>query len=249
MVRTVWPVSTHTSTSLCCVCVYGAGGVYPSPSCCYSPIAVPGCPSLTEVPSTKGGPLAQGSGAPGKTHSPRLTGLRVWGASSFEVSGSQSHGLTSSFTSSWASLSPLQVFPEMHTFINCFQKTSGTLLLGNLIWGTTYWDPDLNLGFDPDHQAFWCHCYLAQWLSGVVLLLTSHLLNKPLPVFFNSLLFWPSRRKFHGVWLDTVCLSIIYNPEYVVSKSRPTLCDPMDCSVPGFPALHHLLEFAQTHVH
>ena len=25
--------------------------------------------------------------------------------------------------------------------------------------------------------------------------------------------------------------------------------DPMDCSTPGFPVLHHLLEFAQTHVH
>ena len=27
------------------------------------------------------------------------------------------------------------------------------------------------------------------------------------------------------------------------------LCDPMDCSMPGFPVLHYLLEFAQTHVH
>ena len=26
------------------------------------------------------------------------------------------------------------------------------------------------------------------------------------------------------------------------------LCDPMDCSIPGFPVLHCLLEFAQTHV-
>ena len=25
--------------------------------------------------------------------------------------------------------------------------------------------------------------------------------------------------------------------------------DPMGCSMPGFPVLHHLLEFAQTHVH
>ena len=25
--------------------------------------------------------------------------------------------------------------------------------------------------------------------------------------------------------------------------------DPMDCSTPGFPALHHLLQFAQAHVH
>ena len=28
-----------------------------------------------------------------------------------------------------------------------------------------------------------------------------------------------------------------------------TLCDPMDCSAPGFPVLHYLLELAQTHVH
>ena len=27
-----------------------------------------------------------------------------------------------------------------------------------------------------------------------------------------------------------------------------TLCDPMDCNMPGFPVLHHLLELAQTHV-
>ena len=34
-----------------------------------------------------------------------------------------------------------------------------------------------------------------------------------------------------------------------VSQSRPTLCDLMDCSTPGFPVLHHLPELAQTHVH
>ena len=27
------------------------------------------------------------------------------------------------------------------------------------------------------------------------------------------------------------------------------LCDPMDCSMPGFPVHHQLLEFTQTHVH
>ena len=31
--------------------------------------------------------------------------------------------------------------------------------------------------------------------------------------------------------------------------SHPTLCEPMDCSMPGFPVLHHLQEFAQTYVH
>ena len=34
-----------------------------------------------------------------------------------------------------------------------------------------------------------------------------------------------------------------------VVKSRPTLCNPTDCSTPGFPVLHYLQEFAQTHVH
>ena len=34
----------------------------------------------------------------------------------------------------------------------------------------------------------------------------------------------------------------------LVAKLCLTLCDPMDCSRPGSSALHHLLEFAQTHV-
>ena len=34
-----------------------------------------------------------------------------------------------------------------------------------------------------------------------------------------------------------------------VTQSCPTLCNPMDCSMPGFPVLHHLPELAQTHVH
>ena len=34
-----------------------------------------------------------------------------------------------------------------------------------------------------------------------------------------------------------------------VTESCPTLWDAMDCSTPGFPVLHCLLEFAQTHVH
>ena len=33
-----------------------------------------------------------------------------------------------------------------------------------------------------------------------------------------------------------------------VTQSRLTLCDPMDCSMPGFPVLHQLPELAQTHI-
>ena len=34
-----------------------------------------------------------------------------------------------------------------------------------------------------------------------------------------------------------------------VAQSCPTLCDPMNCSRPGLPVHHHLLEFIQTHVY
>ena len=34
-----------------------------------------------------------------------------------------------------------------------------------------------------------------------------------------------------------------------VAQSCPTLCNPMDCSSPGFPVLHHLPDFAHTYVH
>ena len=34
-----------------------------------------------------------------------------------------------------------------------------------------------------------------------------------------------------------------------VAQSCPTLSNPMDCSMPGFPVHHQLPELAQTHVH
>ena len=34
-----------------------------------------------------------------------------------------------------------------------------------------------------------------------------------------------------------------------VAQSCPTLCDPMNCSTPGLPVNHQLLESTQTHVH
>ena len=40
---------------------------------------------------------------------------------------------------------------------------------------------------------------------------------------------------------------------FIISSVQLLSCvwlwDPMDCSMPGFPVLHHLLELAQTHVH
>ena len=36
---------------------------------------------------------------------------------------------------------------------------------------------------------------------------------------------------------------------FVVIQSYPTLGEPLDCNMPGFPVFHHLSELAQTHVH
>ena len=42
-----------------------------------------------------------------------------------------------------------------------------------------------------------------------------------------------------------LCLVLICGS---VAQSCPTLCDPMDCSMPGLPGHHQLLELPQTHV-
>ena len=51
-----------------------------------------------------------------------------------------------------------------------------------------------------------------------------------------------------NVFKMCVCICI-YIYSFSVTKSCLTLCDPMNCSMLGFPVLHHLLEFAQSHVH
>ena len=48
------------------------------------------------------------------------------------------------------------------------------------------------------------------------------------------------------IWFCSTITSLF---SHSVMQSCPTLCDPIDCSTPGFPALHYLLEFAQIHVH
>ena len=45
-------------------------------------------------------------------------------------------------------------------------------------------------------------------------------------------------------WVYTCCVQ--FSP---VAQSCLTLCDPMDCSMPGFPVHHQLPDLTQTHVH
>ena len=41
----------------------------------------------------------------------------------------------------------------------------------------------------------------------------------------------------------------VWNTLFLFTQSCPTLCDPVDCSTPGFHVLHHLPGLAQIHVH
>ena len=47
-------------------------------------------------------------------------------------------------------------------------------------------------------------------------------------------------------WKDSQCHSVQFSS---VAQSCPTLCNPMNRSMPGLPVHHQLLEFTQTHVH
>ena len=42
-------------------------------------------------------------------------------------------------------------------------------------------------------------------------------------------------------------LNLVYRDYLLCSQSCLTLCDPMDCSTPGFPDTHYLPEFAHVH--
>ena len=57
--------------------------------------------------------------------------------------------------------------------------------------------------------------------------------------------FFKKIRDIKGTYLHMY----IYIQFSSVIQSSSTLCDPMNCSTPGLPVHHQLLEFIQTHVH
>ena len=52
-----------------------------------------------------------------------------------------------------------------------------------------------------------------------------------------------------GLLAETTHLILRFHHHFGVMQLCLTLCDPMDCGIPGFPFLQHHLEFAQTNVH
>ena len=52
-----------------------------------------------------------------------------------------------------------------------------------------------------------------------------------------------------GLLPDFPSLAYLQYSVSSVAQSCPTLCDPTDCIIPGFPVHHQLPELAQTHVY
>ena len=56
---------------------------------------------------------------------------------------------------------------------------------------------------------------------------------------------WTARRSNQSI-LKEISPGCVFSS---VVQSCPTLCDPVNCSTPGLPVHHQLLEFTQTHAH
>ena len=78
-----------------------------------------------------------------------------------------------------------------------------------------------------------------------------YLCRKPQIVCRNIILQIPRINKFNKVAVTKINMkknqiSVQFSS---AAQSCSTLCNPMDCSTPGFPVYHQLPELAQTHVH
>ena len=65
----------------------------------------------------------------------------------------------------------------------------------------------------------------------------------------NFLCGWMQPRGSQFESFDTKPLNLVGSSCCSVAQSCPTLCDPVDCSTPGFPVLYHLLALTQTLVY
>ena len=69
---------------------------------------------------------------------------------------------------------------------------------------------------------------------------TAH--QAPLSMGFSRQKYWSGLPLPSPILFSSVQFSL-------VTQSCPTLCNSMNCSMPGLPVHHQLLEFTQTHVH
>ena len=88
-----------------------------------------------------------------------------------------------------------------------------------------------------------CVCLCREyWLLGLGALTVIRI--NPVPPGSQYSSFLGLKLKLMDTYVPSICCCCCS-----AAKSCPTLCDPVDCSLPGSSVLHYLLEFAQIHVH
>ena len=82
-----------------------------------------------------------------------------------------------------------------------------------------------------------------EWLDHVIIL--GFFTEKYQIIFYNGCTILYSQQQCMRI------IQLLYNRIQFssVAQSCLTLCNSMDCSMPGLPVHHQLLEFTQTHVH
>ena len=70
--------------------------------------------------------------------------------------------------------------------------------------------------------------------------------SKAMVIEHKAPLLSPENSKTTPYFIGTIISPVQFS---LVGQSCPTLCNPIDCSMPGFPIHHQLPEPTQTHVH
>ena len=114
-------------------------------------------------------------------------------------------------------------WPERHLF-----KEAYFLLLSSCLWAGLGWRETTG-----EHGEERCYHWLYQSKANLRALTVGDSDTKSFKVVNSQATSWVCGHVSCGM------------PVYSVAKSSPTLCNPMDCSTPGFSVPHRFPEFAQ----
>ena len=107
---------------------------------------------------------------------------------------------------------------------------------------TAAYQAPLSMGFS--RQEYWSGVPLPSPMTNLGSVLKSRDITLPTKVCIVKAMVFPV--VMYGCESWTVKKAVQFSS---VTQLCLTLCDPMDCSTPGLPVHHQLLEFTQTHVH
>ena len=93
-----------------------------------------------------------------------------------------------------------------------------------------------------EEAAVSCLCYSMTAIPGIIMALYIFQAFLWVSSFYQNTMQRPCQRPPSEYRFCCVIISS-------VTQLCPTLCNPMDCSTPGFPVYHQLLELTQSHVH